>query len=100
MTQLAQRLGLDLANALPGYLEGAPDLFQRVLRAFADAEPHSQDELFARRQRLEDAAGLIRQGYRVCALKGGISDWLAANFPTDTKDAPKQKPPTAGALKG
>jgi rhodanese-related sulfurtransferase len=46
------------------------------------------------------AAQLIRQGYRACALKGGIVDWLAANLPTETKDAPKQAPPEPGALKG
>ena len=46
------------------------------------------------------AAELIRQGYKAFALKGGIVDWLAANLPTDAKDAPKQAPPVAGALKG
>jgi rhodanese-related sulfurtransferase len=46
------------------------------------------------------AAGLIRQGYRASALKGGIVEWLAANLPFDPKDAPKQAPPVAGALKG
>lgn len=46
------------------------------------------------------AATLIRQGYRASALKGGIVEWLAANLPFDAKDAPKQAPPVAGALKG
>jgi rhodanese-related sulfurtransferase len=46
------------------------------------------------------AAELIRQGYRVTTLKGGIVEWLAANLPTDTKDAPKQATPEPGALKG
>ncbi len=46
------------------------------------------------------AAALIRRGYRAIALKGGISDWLAANLPTEIKDAPKQAPPEPGALKG
>ena len=46
------------------------------------------------------AATLIRQGYAAAALKGGIVDWLAANLPTETKEAPKQAPPAAGALKG
>ena len=46
------------------------------------------------------AAVLIRQGYRAAALKGGIVDWLAANLPIETKDAPKQAPPEPGALKG
>ena len=46
------------------------------------------------------AAQLIRQGFRAVALKGGIVDWLAANLPIETKDAPKQAPPEPGALKG
>ena len=46
------------------------------------------------------AADLIRQGYKACALKGGIVDWVTANLPTETKDAPKQAPPEPGALKG
>jgi rhodanese-related sulfurtransferase len=46
------------------------------------------------------AALLIRQGYRAVSLKGGIVDWLAANLPIETKDAPKQAPPEPGALKG
>ncbi len=46
------------------------------------------------------AAMLIRQGFRATALKGGISEWLSANLPTETKDAPKQAPPEPGALKG
>ena len=46
------------------------------------------------------AAQLIRQGYKAAALKGGIADWLSANLPTETKDAPKQAAPEPGALKG
>ena len=46
------------------------------------------------------AAALIRQGYRASTLKGGIVDWLAANLPIETKDAPKQATPEPGALKG
>ena len=46
------------------------------------------------------AAQLIRQGYKAVTLKGGIVDWLAANLPTETKEAPKQAPPEPGALKG
>jgi len=43
---------------------------------------------------------LIRQGYRASSLKGGIADWLSANLPTETKEAPKQATPEPGALKG
>jgi rhodanese-related sulfurtransferase len=46
------------------------------------------------------AAQLIRQGFHAAALKGGIAEWLAANLPTETKDAPKQATPEPGALKG
>jgi rhodanese-related sulfurtransferase len=46
------------------------------------------------------AAMLIRDGYRASSLKGGIVDWLAANLPTEAKEAPKQAPPEPGALKG
>ncbi|MSO46295.1 MAG: hypothetical protein EXQ59_05965 [Acidobacteria bacterium] len=46
------------------------------------------------------AAELIRLGYRAAALQGGISDWLAANLPTETKSAPMMAPPEPGALKG
>jgi rhodanese-related sulfurtransferase len=46
------------------------------------------------------AAELIRLGYRAVTLKGGIVEWLAANLPTETKEAPKQAPPEPGALKG
>jgi len=46
------------------------------------------------------AAELIRQGYRAAALKGGIVEWLSANLPTESKEAPKQAPPEPGALKG
>lgn len=46
------------------------------------------------------AADLIRMGYRAVSLKGGIADWLAANLPIETKEAPKQAPPEPGALKG
>jgi len=46
------------------------------------------------------AAVLIRQGYRAVTLKGGIGEWVAANLPTETKDAPKQATPEPGALKG
>jgi rhodanese-related sulfurtransferase len=46
------------------------------------------------------AAALIRQGYRAATLKGGIVEWLSANLPTETKEAPMQSAPAPGALKG
>jgi len=46
------------------------------------------------------AAELIRLGYRAAALQGGITEWLAANLPTETKSAPMMAPPEPGSLKG
>ena len=83
---------------LPGairYAEGSP---QAELPRDRDVVVYDSDpnELASSRA----AAELIRLGYRAVALKGGIVDWLAANLPTETKDAPKQAPPEPGALKG
>jgi rhodanese-related sulfurtransferase len=58
-----------------------------------DSDP---DELVSSRV----AAELIKAGYRASALKGGIVDWIAASFPTETKDAPKAATPEPGSLKG
>ena len=46
------------------------------------------------------AAHLIKAGYRASALKGGIAEWLGANFPIEPKDAPKAAAPEPGSLKG
>ena len=43
------------------------------------------------------AVQLIQQGFRVSVLKGGIAEWAGANFPVDTKTAPKPAPPPAKA---
>jgi len=43
------------------------------------------------------AVQLIRQGFTVSVLKGGIADWAGANFPVETKSAPKPAPPPAKA---
>ena len=84
---------------LPGAVRLAPPEFE------LSALPHDRD-IVAYDSDPEEivsaavTARLIREGYRASALKGGIAEWLAAKFPTETKAAPKQKPPTAGALKG
>src|SRR5690242_3822530 len=49
--QLAQRLGLDLADALAGHRELLADLFQGVVGVHADAEAHAQHALLARGER-------------------------------------------------
>src|SRR5918992_4968025 len=73
---------------LPGSMRMAPDAVDpaklprdREIVAY-DSDP---EELVSSRV----AAELIRAGFRASALKGGIAEWIAANFPTETKDAPK-----------
>jgi hypothetical protein len=51
MRELAQNLGLDLADALAGYRELLTDLFERVVGVHADAEAHAQDRFTARGER-------------------------------------------------
>src|SRR5262245_10421346 len=46
------------------------------------------------------AQELIREGYRVSVLAGGIGEWVNAKFPTDSKPAPQAAAPAAGSLKG
>ena len=46
------------------------------------------------------AVALSAAGHSVFALKGGIVDWIAASFPTETKSAPKGATPEPGSLKG
>ncbi len=43
------------------------------------------------------AVNLIRQGFKVLVLKGGIAEWAGANFPVESKPAPKPAPPPAKA---
>src|SRR5215204_179570 len=66
--QLAQRLGLDLADALAGHRELLADLFQRVVGVHADAEAHAQHALLARRERRQHPRGALAQ----IALDGGL----------------------------
>jgi rhodanese-related sulfurtransferase len=44
------------------------------------------------------AAELLRKGLKVHVLKGGVPEWLAANFPIETKEAPRSAPPEPGSL--
>src|SRR6202008_1533534 len=46
--QLAQRLGLDLADALAGDAELLTDFLQRMVGVHADAEAHAQHAFLAR----------------------------------------------------
>jgi rhodanese-related sulfurtransferase len=43
------------------------------------------------------AVQLIRLGFKASVLKGGVADWSGANFPVETKSAPKPAPPPAKA---
>jgi len=45
------------------------------------------------------ARELQKSGYRVAVLAGGIAEWLAAKYPTDSKPAP-QPAAIGGSLKG
>ena len=44
--------------------------------------------------------GLIKSGYRVFALLGGLGDWVTAKLPTETKPAPQPAATAAAAPKG
>jgi 3-mercaptopyruvate sulfurtransferase SseA len=46
------------------------------------------------------ATELKRLGFNVTVLKGGVPEWLAANYPIETKEAPRSSPPEPGSLKG
>jgi rhodanese-related sulfurtransferase len=84
---------------LPGALRvnpAQPDFSQVPRDRDVVAYDSDPDELVSSRV----AADLIRAGYRASALKGGIVEWIAANFPTESKDAPKQAAPEPGSLKG
>src|SRR5262249_50064983 len=59
--QLAQRLGLDLTNALAGDREVLTDLLEPVLAAGGEAEAEPQHLLLARRERIEHLVRLLAQ---------------------------------------
>src|SRR2546422_7918258 len=61
VAQLAERLRLDLPDALAGDREALAHFLERVLAAVADAKPHLDHLLLAGRQRLEDGLGLLLQ---------------------------------------
>src|SRR5437879_13405346 len=58
VAQLAQRLGLDLADALAGDPEPLAHLFQRALAAVDQPEAQLQHAPLARRERVEDVVAL------------------------------------------
>ncbi len=68
MLQLAQCLGLDLADAFARHRELLADLFQRVVGVHADAEAHAQHAFFARGQAGQHAG----RGFAQVGLDRGI----------------------------
>src|SRR5690606_8831845 len=61
VSQLAERLGLDLADAFAGDGEVLTDLLEGVVGGLADAEAHAEDLLFAGGERGQDTTCLIGQ---------------------------------------
>ena len=57
MLELAQRLGLDLPDALARHRELLADFLKRVVGVHADAEAHAQNAFLARRQRRQHPGG-------------------------------------------
>src|SRR2546426_12414442 len=57
--ELAQRLGLDLSDALAGDPEGLPDLLQRVLATVGQAQAEPQHLLLDRGRRAESLVCLL-----------------------------------------
>jgi hypothetical protein len=66
VTQLRQRLGVDLADALGGDVELAAGLFERVVRWKPDPQPYPQDAFLGSVARTRAAAAPGR-------------DWAAAS---------------------
>src|SRR5258708_6373710 len=69
MLQLAQRLGLDLADALAGNRELLADFLQRVVGVHADAEAHAQHAFLTR---MSDASTRVVVSRRL--------DWIPASI--------------------
>src|SRR2546422_10650952 len=61
MTELAERLRLDLADALACDGEALTDLFERVIETPSDAKAHAKHALLSRRERCQHALALLAQ---------------------------------------
>lgn len=82
---------------LPGAIRVPPYALDSVtIPSGADIVAYDSDpnELVSTRV----AAELLRKGMTVRVLKGGVPEWLAANFPIETKEAPRSVPPEPGSL--
>jgi rhodanese-related sulfurtransferase len=78
----------------------------RVLAGGVDASPFSKDKDLVVYDSDPDeitssqvAAELIARGFRASALKGGIGEWMAANFPVESKESLQPASPAAGTTK-
>src|SRR5271168_2144761 len=71
LTQLAQRLRLDLPDTLAGDGELFADFLERVVGLLPDAEAHAQDLLLARRQRGQHLARLLAEVALDCGFDRG-----------------------------
>src|SRR5262245_49776989 len=70
VAELAQRLGLDLADALAGDGEVLANLLERVLAAVRQPEAKAQHLFLSRRQRVQHLVGLLAQAEADHALDG------------------------------
>src|SRR5258705_4907892 len=61
MAQLAERLGLDLTDALARHRESLAHFLEDVLALLADAEAEAEDLLLLGRQRSQGALDLMRE---------------------------------------
>lgn len=81
---------------LPGARRSGPGAVERTTLSpdrdivLYDSDP---DELVAEKA----AADLAAAGYRVSVLQGGISAWVTAKLPTDSKPAPQPASPATAA---
>src|SRR5262245_27458790 len=70
MAELAEGLGLDLADALTGHGEVLAHFLERVLAAVGEPEAEAQHLLFTRRQRVQHLVGLLAERKPDHALHG------------------------------
>ena len=62
MAKFPERLGLDLADTLPGNSEMLAHFFKRMFAAVLQPESHFDNLLLAWAQRLQDFGGLLTEG--------------------------------------
>src|SRR5262245_15584633 len=79
--KLAQRLRLNLADALAREGEALAHLFERVIARLVDTKSHAEDLLLPRRKRLEELARLVVEAHLGVGLvrrkRGVVGDELA-----------------------